>query len=550
MVSRETYRGNPLLKPSNHQQEWTKEQVDEFIKCANDPVYFVQTYMKIVSVDDGLVPFNMYDYQKEMITSIHENRYTILATARQVGKSVTMCAYILWYIIFNQDKTVAILANRGETAREILGRVQLAYEKLPKWIQHGVVEFNKGSFELENNSRVLAAASSSSSIRGYSINLLMIDEAAFVPNFDEFFTSVFPTISSGKTTKAVLVSTPNGLNSFYKLYRDSINGNNDYKAITVTWDKVPGRDEKWKEETIRSLGGDLQRFSQEHCVEFLGSSSTLVSGWKLKELAYETPLHDKEGLKIYEQPTGNHVYSIIADVSRGKGLDYSAFQVIDITEMPYKQVATFRSNMITPSDYSDIIAHMGRHYNGAYVLVEINDIGGQVSEMLALSHDYENILYTQNKGRLGKILSLWGDPYKSDAGIRTTPAVKREGCSILKLLVEQNQLILQDFDTINELSRFSKKGASYEAEPGSHDDLVMGLVLFAWFSTQKGFTEMTDHDTMMRLRDKSEDEIRENLLPLGIIDDGMTITGDDDTTGWTAVDGPNDDTMFSGWIKY
>lgn len=286
-----------------------------------------------------------------------------------------------------------------------------------------------------------------------------------------------------------------------------------------------------------------------HNCEFLGSSSTLVSGWKLKELAYQTPIHDKEGLTLYEQPKEKHTYAIVADVSRGKGLDYSAFQVIDVTEMPYRQVAKFRSNMITPSDYSDIIAHVGRHYNQAYVLVEINDIGGQVSEMLKLSNDYENVLYTQNKGRLGKTLSLWGDPYKSDCGVRTTPAVKREGCSILKLLVEQNQLILQDHDTISELSRFSKKRNSYEAEPGSNDDLVMCLVLFAWLSAQKGFTEMTDHDTMMKLRDKSEDQILSELMPFGIVDDGMSVTDDDGLNGWQEVDSSENGLSFDSWIR-
>jgi hypothetical protein len=489
--------------------------------------------MKIININEGLISFKLYDYQKDMLKSMAENRFSIIATARQVGKSTTTCAFILWYIIFHADKTVALLANKGDTAREILGKIQLAYQHLPKWLQQGVIEWNKGSFVLENNSRVIAAATSTDAIRGYSINLLFIDEAAFIENWDEFFTSVFPTISSGNQSKVILVSTPNGLNHFYKIWDDAVKMRNQYHHIMVMWQAVPGRDEKWREDTLAGIGFDVEKFNQEYCVEFLGSSGTLIAGWKLKELAANTPIVSAGGLCTYKKPEKGRTYVCIVDVSRGKGLDYSAFHIVDVTEMPYVQVCVFRSNMITPVDYASIIHGIVKNYNEASVLVEINDIGEQVSSLLHYDYEYENILYTESGGgNKGKRLTL-GFRAGADMGIRTTKSVKSIGCSMLKLLIEQNQLIINDFETIYELSRFSKKANSYEAESGAHDDLVMGLVLFSWLSEQGYFKEITNINTLMKLRDKSDEEIENYLTPFMFIDDGMTeeaiidpITGD------------------------
>lgn len=514
------YNGNLLLKRSNQSIEWTPDLVQEYIRCSQDPVYFAQKYIQIVNVDKGLIPIDLYPYQRDMLTSLAENRFTIVATARQAGKTTAISAGILWYIIFHPEKTVALLANKGDTAREILGRIQLAYQHLPKWLQQGVVEWNKGSFVLENNSRVIAAATASDAIRGYAINMLFIDEAAFIENWDEFFTSVYPTISSGTSTKIVLVSTPNGLNHFHRLWAEAERGSNGYNPIKVMWYDVPGRDEKWKQDTLGSMGNNQEQFDQEYCVEFLGSSGTLIAGWKLKELIHKTPIYEQNGIYQYKKPIKGHVYCCIVDVSRGKGLDNSAFQIIDVTQMPYEQVCVFRDNMTTPADYASIIHNIVKTYNDASVLVEINDIGGQVSDTLHYEFEYDNLLYTENNGRSGKRISA-GFKSKVDRGIRTTKPVKSIGCSMLKLLIEQNQLIIHDHGTISELNTFSKKYNSYEAETGNNDDLVMCLVLFSWLSDQNYFRNIVDINTLMKLRDKSEDELLEELTPFGFMDDGL-----------------------------
>jgi len=518
------YKGNVLLKRANQDIEWTPELITEWVKCSKDPLYFVSNYMQIITLNEGLQLFKPYPYQEEMIKSFVDNRYTIVTTARQAGKSTTTCGFILWYIIFHADKTVALLANKGETAREILGRVQLAYQHLPKWLQQGVKEWNKGSFVLENNSRVIASATSASAIRGYTINLLFIDEAAHIENWDEFFTSVYPTISSGTESKIVLVSTPNGLNHFYSTWINAREGKNGYKSILVNWQSVPGRDEKWRQETLAGMNFDLEKFDQEMNCEFLGSSGTLISGWKLKELVPQSPLVQQEGLTQYAKPEKDRIYILISDVSRGKGLDYSAFQIIDVTKMPYEQVCTYRNNSITPIDYADIVHRTAIAYNNAAVLVEINDIGEQVSNSLHYDFGYENILYTENSGRAGKQVTAGFSGRTADKGIRTTKLVKSVGCSIMKLLIEQNQLIINDFNTINELSTFSRKGNSYEAESGKHDDLVMCLVLFAWLSEQQYFKDYTNINTLVSLREKNDEEMEQDLAPFGFIEDGR---GDD-----------------------
>lgn len=514
------YNGNVLLKRANQNVEWSQDRIQEWVKCSEDPIYFVSNYMKIITLNEGLQTFNPYPYQRNMIKSFVDNRYSIVTTARQAGKSTTTCGFILWYIIFQADKTVALLANKGETAREILGRVQLAFQHLPQWMQQGVKEWNKGSFVLENNSRVIAAATSASAIRGYTINLLFIDEAAHIDNWDEFFTSVYPTISSGTDSKIILVSTPNGLNHFYSTWINAQEGRNGYHPILVNWQSVPGRDEKWKQDTLAGMNFDIEKFDQEMNCEFLGSSGTLIAGWKLKELVHKAPMIERDGMIQYYQPEKDHVYIMICDVSRGKGLDYSAFQVLDATKMPYNQVCVFRNNSVTPLDYANIIHRTAKSYNNAFVLVEINDIGEQVSSSLQYDFGYENMLFTENAGRSGKRVTTGFGGKTADKGIRTTKIVKSIGCSMLKLLVEQNQLMINDFHTINELSTFSKKGNSYEAESGKHDDLVMCLVLFAWLSDQQYFKDYTNINTLMTLRDKTEDEIEQDLAPFGFVFDG------------------------------
>jgi hypothetical protein len=514
------YNGNANLKKKGQAIEWTQDKIQEFVKCAKDPSYFAEKYINIVHVDHGLIPIRLYDYQRDIIDKITNNRRCAVVTSRQAGKTTTAVCVILHYVLFNEHRTVALLANKGDAAREILDRVKIAYEALPKWLQQGVVEWNKGSVEFENGCKIIASATSSSAIRGKSISFLYIDETAFVENWDEFFASVFPTISSGNTTKILLTSTPNGLNHFYKTCEGAEQGTNGYQFVRVLWNDVPGRDDAWKQETLSSMDYDYEKFAQEFECQFLGSSGTLIEGNKLKALVHKQPIRESNGLSMYQEPQESHSYICIVDVSRGKGLDYSAFQIIDVSKMPYRQVCVFRDNYITPIEYAEVIHRTAKHYNESVVLIEINDIGEQVSDLLHYDFEYENILFTESAGRSGKRISA-GYGKNVDKGIRTTKSVKAVGCSILKLLIEQDQLILNDFATMQELSTFSRRGVSYEAESGNNDDLVMCLVLFAWVSDQQFFKEMTDINTLKTLRHRSEEEMMEELLPFGFHDDGQ-----------------------------
>lgn len=523
-MATQTYNGNANLKRKGIDIQWTPDMLKEYVKCAKDVLHFVETYIKIVHVDHGLIPLKVYDYQKEIIEKMEANRQVAVCTSRQAGKTTTAVAVILHYVLFNDHKTVALLANKGDAAREILDRIKIAYEALPKWMQQGVAEWNKGSVEFENGCKIIAGATSSSAIRGKSISLLYIDETAFVENWDEFFASVFPTISSGQTTKILFTSTPNGLNHFYKTCEGAREGTNGYAYVEVPWYKVPGRDDKWKKETLQAMDHDTQKFAQEFECEFLGSSGTLIDGSKLKSMVVKSPVKEGNGISLYQEPEEGQLYACVVDVSRGKGLDYSAFQIIDVTKMPYKQVCVYRDNFVTPSEYAEVIYRTCKAYNEAFVMVEVNDIGEQVGELLHSDFEYENVLFTESAGRSGKRIS-GGFGRGIDKGIRTTKTVKSVGCSILKLLLEQDQLIVNDYNTINELSTFSRKGNSWEAEPGAHDDLVMCLVLFAWLSDQAYFKEITDINTIFKLREKTEQQMMEELTPFGFYDDGVPEEG-------------------------
>lgn len=526
--TREHYLGNPNLKRANIAVEWTPEQIEEFVKCSEDPLYFIKTYVKIVNIDDGLVPFDLYGFQEDIVSSVHKERFTICKMPRQSGKTTTVAAMILWHVIFNENYSVAILAHKLAQSREILSRIQLAYEHLPKWLQMGVTEWNKGNIELENGSKILASATSSSAVRGGSFNLIYLDEFAFVPfNLQEsFFASVFPTISSGNTSKVLITSTPNGLNLFYKLWVDSEQGRNQYNRIDVHWSDIPGRDEQWRLDMISNTSED--QFRVEFECEFVGSQNTLISPAKLRTLAPIQPRHIQDSLKLWEMPQEDRTYTIIVDTSRGIQGDYSAFQVIDVTEYPYKQVGAYRNNNISPMVYPTVIHRVAQNYNNAFCLVEINDIGGQVIDILHDELEYENVFWTTNKGRAGQQLSAgFGNKGGAGKGVRTTKQVKRIGCSNLKDLIEADKLILVDIDTISELSQFVQVGESYEAEQGANDDLVMGLVLLAWCVNQDYFKELTNSDFRNYINQMNEQAIEDQMLPLGFIDDGQ-----DDVDDW------------------
>ncbi len=520
MSNTDAYLGNPNLKKVNTPVEFTKEEVIEFTKCQQDPIYFMEKHMKIVSLDEGLVPFKMFDFQKKIVRTIDENRFTICKLPRQSGKSTTTIAYLLHYAIFNPNSNIAILANKSSTARDILGRLQLAYENLPKYIQQGVINWNKGNIELENKSTIIAAATSSSAIRGGSFNIIFLDEFAFVPaNIAEmFFSSVYPTISSGKSTKMIIVSTPHGMNQFYKLWVDAENKRNDYVPIEVHWSEVPGRDEKWKEMTIRNTSE--AQFQQEFECEFLGSVDTLIAPVKIKQTPYMTPLTSKGGVDMFERPTKGHQYVCTVDVSRGVDKDFSAFLVIDVTSMPYKVVAKYRSQDIKPILFPHIIDKIAKAYNKAEILVETNDIGQQIAESLNYELEYPNLLMTTQKGRAGQILGAMYSGRGSGFGVRMTKQIKRIGCANIKSLIEGDKMIINDFNIIEEMSTFARRGSSWQAEEGCNDDLMMCLVIFGWLSNQPFFKEMTNTNARQQLYEEQEKLIEQDMAPFGFVDDG------------------------------
>jgi hypothetical protein len=531
------YLGNPLLKKSNVPVEWTKDQILEYQKCMKDPLYFIGNYIRIVSLDEGLVPFNMFPFQKEMVGTVHNNRFTICKMPRQSGKSTTLVSYILYYVLFNSNMNVAILANKASTARDILGRLQLAYENLPKWLQQGVMSWNKGSLDLENGSKVVASSTSSSAVRGGSYNMIFLDEFAFVPTTvaEDFFSSVYPTISSGKTTKVIIVSTPNGMNLFYKLWVDAENKRNSYNIIDVHWSEVPGRDAKWREETIANTSEE--QFRREFECEFLGSANTLIAPAKIKSMAFHNAIKTNAGLDMYEKPIKENTYIIIADVSRGTNNDYSAFVVFDVTTVPYKIVAKYRNNEIKPLLFPNIIHDVALAYNQAYTLVEVNDIGEQVATALQFDLEYENLIMASMRGRAGQIVGGGFSGGKAQLGVRTTKAVKKMGCSNLKQIVETDKLIINDYDLIKEFSTFILKGQSYEAEDGHTDDLVMCCVLFGWLVQQTYFKELTDDDIRERMYKEQQNQLEQDMAPFGFILDGVNndVEIDEYGTRWTPV---------------
>ena len=519
----DNYLANPNLKRAHVPIGFTSEQVEEVIKCSQEVVYFIKNYVKIINLDEGLVPFNMYPFQEDMANTISDNRFTVIKTCRQAGKTTTSAAVILWHVLFNESYTIAILANKLNTAREILSRVQRAYENLPKWMQQGVVVWNKTNIELENGSQIIASSTASSAIRGYSINFLYLDEFAFVPRTiqDDFFTSVYPTIISGSNTKVVITSTPNGFDLFYKIWINSVEGRNEYQNFMVNWWDVPGRDEEWRQKTIANTSED--QFRQEFDAEFLGSANTLISPNILKILAFIDPLskHYDSALSVYEEPQPGRNYFIVADVSRGVGVDASAFIVYDVTEMPYKVVAAYKNNLIEPILYPEIIYQVAKSYGEAFVMIEINDNGQQIADILHQDLEYENIVYTTVKGRAGQIMGA-GFAQNTQRGVRTTKQVKRLGCVNMKTMIEKQQIILNDFHVINELSTFIHKGNGYEAESGAHDDLVMCIVLLAWATTQTFFKELTDTDFRAKILAEREKMWEDEVLPFAFYDDGQT----------------------------
>ena len=525
----DAYLSNPNLKKVGINIEFTKEQIEEYIKCSKDPIYFVKNYMKIIHVDKGLIPFNLYEYQEKMINKFNDERFVITKMPRQSGKSTAVISFILHYILFNESKNVALLANKAELARELLDRLKKAYENLPLWLQQGITTWNKGSIELENGSKILATSTTGSAARGQSFSLVFLDEFAFVQHniANDFFKSVYPTISSGQETKMIIVSTPKGMNHFYKMWVEAEEKRSNFKPLAVDWWETPGRNAEWKQEQIANTSEE--DFNQEFACEFLGSTNTLINVNILRNLAFITPTFHKNGFDQFGEILSDHQYVVTVDTARGVGLDNSAFVVIDITSVPYRVVAKFKDSLISPILYPELIYNVATNYNEAFVLVEINDIGEQIANILHNDLEYENLFITNVKGRAGQVIG-GGFSSNRQLGVRTTKQVKRIGCSTLKDLVEDKKIIIEDFDILEELSNFVNKKDSYEADDGYHDDLVMCLVLFSWLIRQPYFKELTNSDIRERfLRDK-EAMIEADLLPFGFkydaVDDYESNTSD------------------------
>lgn len=530
------YLGNKNLKPAGIQINFTKEQVEEYVKCAADPVYFAKKYVKVVTLDKGITPFNLYPYQEKLVNLLSNNRFVIGKIGRQSGKTTTVgCCYLLHKVLFNQNMSVAILANKLTSARDILSRIREAYEHLPLWLQQGIVEWNKGSIQLENGSKILAAATSSSAIRGGSYNIIFLDEFAFVPTTvaEEFFSSVYPTITAGQSTQLIIISTPRGLNMYYQLWKAAISKQNEYVAFEVDWREVPQypggplRDENWKEQQIKNTSE--RQFDAEFNCSFIGSANTLIDANKLNTLTYGRPREkSNDGLCIYENPiksneeTGEegHQYFIAVDTARGQGKDNSAFVVVDITNLPYKVVARFKNNMISPLLFPSYIRALGKKYNDAYVLVEINDIGAQVADILHNDLEYENLIKTNYKGAKGQQISEAGGA-KMLLGVRTTLPVKKLGCTVLKNLIENDKFIIDDLDIIDELTTFIADGQSFTADDGHKDDLVICLVLFCWATRQPFFENLTNKDVRTELYQSEIEKIESELVPFGFIETGQ-----------------------------
>ena len=508
------YLGNPNVKRDGVIQGWTEETIQEYMKCMQDPAYFARTYCKIISLDKGLVNFKLYPYQEKMFQHFNDNRFSIVLACRQSGKSISSVAYLLWFAIFHSEKNVAILANKGATAREMLARITLMLENLPFFLQPGTKALNKGSLEFSNNSKIFAAATSGSSIRGQSVNLLYLDEFAFVERATEFYTSTYPVVSSGKDTKVIITSTANGIgNQFYSIWQGATQGTNAYKPFRVDWWDVPGRDEAWKRETINNTS-QLQ-FDQEFGNTFFGTGDTLIGAEALMKMKAIDPIRILEGgdMLVYEEAKEGHEYIVCVDVSKGRGQDYSTFNVIDVTCRPFNQVAVYRCNSISPILFPDIIYKYATSYNQAYVIVESNDQGVLVTQGLYHELEYENMHVTS--------------ALKSNGiGIEMTRKVKRLGCSGIKDIIENDKLKINDTETIMECSTFVAKGQSYEASDGNHDDLIMNLVMFGYFATTEMFADMTNINLKeMMFKDRMQ-QIENDLVPFGFIDDGSAAIDD------------------------
>lgn len=512
------YLGNDRLKAKGVQLNFEQWQIDEYIKCASNYLYFIENYNFIQMLDnEELTLIKLRDYQKRLLETVDQNRFTIGKLPRQVGKSTSVAMYIVWCIIFKDNYSVGIAADKSDTAKEIMDRIKTAYENLPLWIQQGVEAWNVKSIELENGSRVIVSTTTPKTFRGQSHNMILLDEFAHVERniADPFFTSIYPVITSGTKTKMVIISTPKGMNHFHKLWNEATEGKSTFKPVEIKWNEVPGRDEKFKKETISNVGFD--RWQQEFECVFIGGTNTLISTSKLSELTYINPISKSEDVLYYKKPEIGRNYFISVDVSEGKGQDYQAFTVIDITQRPFEVVCLYRSKYMPSLLLPEIIYRIGNLYNEAAVLVETKSEGGQVADILFHDLEYENLLGAEKRGRSGQVLTN----YKTRAkGLSTSAQSKAIGCSTFKLLMETDQLLINSEEIYNEVQNFVLNGISYSASTGTHDDLVMTLVNFSWATTQAFFQNFTESGNIRDVFKEKIQELEDDLVPFGFILDG------------------------------
>ena len=513
----EGYLGNNLIKRAGVETQYTEEQLIEYQKCSSDPCHFIENYCQIISLDEGLVPFKLRGYQDKLINHFNDNRFSVILAARQSGKSITSCAYLLWYLLFTPEVTTAILANKGAIAREMVSRIVTMLETVPFFLQPGVKILNKGNIEFGNDSKLVAAATSSSSIRGMSINMLYLDEFAFVEDAETFYTATYPVVTSGKDSKVIITSTANGVgNMFHKIYESAVHGQSEYRSFTIGWKDVPGRDEEWKKQTIANTSE--AQFEQEYGNSFLGTGNTLINADTLLGMRALDGEWKKDGLTVYESPKEDHNYVVTVDVSQGRGFDYSTFSIFDVSQRPFKQVCTYRDNMISPMLFPDLINKYCSRYNEALVIIENNAEGSMVATQLHYDIEYPNVF-------------VQGMTHAKDIGITMSRKIKRVGCSTLKELLEENRLSVVDRATITELMTFVNKGSSFEADKGYHDDMVMNCVLFSWFVTTEFFTHLTDTAVKDLLYAEQQKMIEDDMLPAGVFGDQGEVESFVDASG-------------------
>lgn len=516
----QTFAKKPALMQAGLGLELTPLQQEEWVKCALDVVYFVENYYRITTIDRGFILFEPFEFQKEMLQAFQDNRFTILATSRQAGKTTVAAAFLLWFVLFHPDKEVAILANKERQAREIMDRMQKALQDLPFFLQSGLEKYGTTEMAFENGSKVFVYATSPDAIRGRSCSLVYLDEFAFVDGDEEFWESVYPTLASGSSSRCIITSTPKGQRGmFYALWQGADpdeNGNtNGFFKKKVTWQDVPhyANDPTFEESTRARLGDS--RFLQEFCVEFRGSVGTLIPSQLLMAMRSKEVTELNEFTKVLYEYNPDHSYVAIGDVGGGLEQDYSVLTIFDVTEIPYKIAAKYRCNTISPLLFPFTMVDMCNHYGQCPLLVETNnDVGGQAITVLWYDLEYlETIMTSNDPKRGGSGTRVGGKGAKP--GIKTTSRVRNIGCSNLKGLIETGKLEIEDMDTIDELSTFILKNDKYQADEGCHDDCVMTLVLFSWLVKQDWFEDLYSVNVSQEMKKTASEKAIEALIPFG-----------------------------------